>query len=606
MAILLTGPIDNSPVNGVRPTQIVSIKVENQSVVNAATILVQGYSLITNRALYVSEQFTILPGAVATRTYFADLNSFEYVITVTGATPEDILVSFWGKNTVGSLVAAHRLVYSELFGSENFNGATGATGVTGVTGSTGATGTTGATGLTGVTGATGLTGAIGASGNTGTTGVTGVTGPTGSTGPTGATGITGSTGVTGVTGITGFTGATGITGVTGTTGATGDTGVTGPTGATGITGSTGLTGITGATGTTGPTGDTGATGPTGATGITGSTGLTGVTGATGTTGPTGDTGATGPTGATGITGSTGLTGVTGATGTTGPTGDTGPSGGPEGPTGATGATGATGNTGATGATGLAGATGVTGTTGATGATGTVLPDPFNVYVLQGAVGGNGTQASPFGTIQQGVTAVSPTGTVHILGGTYPITANITINKAGITLKGYPSTIILLQAAVIPFTIIGSGVTVDGLTITSDNPYAVEFIQLGGTNHTVINNTIFGPPQAGPSSGWVVNRGLVTQTGNMTGLLVQNNIFYSLRQPAYFNPNTTGEVISNVVYNTRGFVNDRAVMVFSGNSWGSPVNAVDIALLVGTITGPPFDPISALSANNSTATIQDSR
>ncbi|WP_342345643.1 collagen-like triple helix repeat-containing protein [Paenibacillus sp. CFBP 13594] len=567
LAILLTGPIDNSPVNGVRPTQIVSIKVENQSVVNAATILVQGYSLITNRALYVSEQFTILPGAVATRTYFADLNSFEYVITVTGATPEDILVSFWGKNTAGSLVAAHRLVYSELFGSENFNGATGATGATGVTG------VTGSTGATGTTGATGLTGAIGASGNTGTTGATGVTGPTGSTGPTGATGITGSTGDTGVTGITGFTGATGITGVTGTTGATGDTGVTGPTGATGITGSTGLTGITGATGTTGPTGDTGATGPTGATGITGSTGLTG---------------------------------ATGATGTTGPTGDTGPSGGPEGPTGATGATGATGNTGATGATGLAGATGVTGTTGATGATGTVLPDPFNVYVLQGAVGGNGTQASPFGTIQQGVTAVSPTGTVHILGGTYPITANITINKAGITLKGYPSTIILLQAAVIPFTIIGSGVTVDGLTITSDNPYAVEFIQLGGTNHTVINNTIFGPPQAGPSSGWVVNRGLVTQTGNMTGLLVQNNIFYSLRQPAYFNPNTTGEVISNVVYNTRGFVNDRAVMVFSGNSWGSPVNAVDIALLVGTITGPPFDPISALSANNSTATVQDSR
>ncbi|WP_339301196.1 collagen-like triple helix repeat-containing protein [Paenibacillus sp. FSL R5-0623] len=519
MAILLTGPIDNSPVNGVRPTQIVSIKIENQSAVNAATILVQGYSLITSRALYVSEQFTILPGAVATRTYFADLNSFEYVITVTGATPEDILVSFWGKNSAGSLVAAHRLVYSELFGSENFNGATGTTG---------------------------------------------------STGSTGATGFTGATGDTGVTGITGFTGATGISGVTGTTGATGDTGATGPTGATGITGSTGLTGVTGETGTTG------------------------------------DTGATGPTGATGITGSTGLTGVTGATGTTG---DTGPSGGPEGPTGATGATGTTGNTGATGTTGLAGATGatgVTGTTGATGATGAVQPNPFDVYVLQGAVGGNGTQASPFGTIQQGVIAVSPTGTVHILGGTYPITANITINKAGITLKGYPSTIILLQAAVIPFTIIGSGVIVDGLTITSDNPYAVEFIQLGGTNHTVINNTIFGPPQAGPSSGWVVNRGLVTQTGNMTGLLVQNNIFYSLRQPAYFNPNTTGEVISNVVYNTRGFVNDRAVMVFSGNSWGSPVNAVDIALLVGTITGPPFDPISALSANNSTATIQDSR
>lgn len=104
----------------------------------------------------------------------------------------------------------------------------------------------------------------------------------------------------------------------------------------------------------------------------------------------------------------------------------------------------------------------------------------------------------------------------------------------------------------------------------------------------------------------MNRGLVTQIGNMTGLIVRNNIFYSLRQPAYFNPNTTGEIISNVVYNTRGFVNDQAVMVFSGNSWGSPVNAVDIALLAGTITGPPFDPLTDLSANNSSATIQDSR
>ncbi|MFD2877918.1 hypothetical protein ACFTAO_21025 [Paenibacillus rhizoplanae] len=80
----------------------------------------------------------------------------------------------------------------------------------------------------------------------------------------------------------------------------------------------------------------------------------------------------------------------------------------------------------------------------------------------------------------------------------------------------------------------------------------------------------------------------------------------MRQPAYFNQNATGEVINNIVYNTRGFVNDRAVMVYSGNAWGSPVNAVDIALLVGTITGPPFDPLTALSANNSTATIQDSR
>ncbi|EHQ88732.1 collagen triple helix repeat protein, partial [Desulfosporosinus youngiae DSM 17734] len=379
------------------------------------------------------------------------------------------------------------------------------------------------------------------------------------------------------------------------------------TGATGATGSAGATGATGATGSAGETGATGATGSAGATGATGATGSTGEIGATGATGSAGEPGGpTGPTGATGATGPAGeFGGPTGATGTTGPTGATGTTG-ITGPTGATGAIGPTGATGAAGATGATGATGTTGLTGATGATGTFEPNPFAVYVQAGAVGGNGTQASPFGTIQQGVTAVSPTGTVHILGGTYPITGTISVNKAGVTLKGYPNTLIELQAAIIAFVVTGSGVTIDGLTITSDNPYAVEFIQLGGNHHKLINNYIYGPPQAGSSDTWVVNRGFLTQANNMQDLTVQNNIFYFLRQPAYLNPNTTGYIIDNVVYNTRGFVVDRAVVVLSGNSWGSPENAVDIALLVGTITGPPYDPLVDLSANNSDATISDQR
>ncbi|KAB2474884.1 hypothetical protein F8160_04445, partial [Bacillus sp. CH126_4D] len=98
----------------------------------------------------------------------------------------------------------------------------------------------------------------------------------------------------------------------------------------------------------------------------------------------------------------------------------------------------------------------------------------------------------------------------------------------------------------------------------------------------------------------------TQIGNMTNLLARNNIFYSLRQPAYLNPNTNGYIIDNVVYNTRGFVVDQSVFQFSGNSWGSPVNAVDIALLVGTISGPPYDPLTNLSTNNSSAVISDQR
>lgn len=324
------------------------------------------------------------------------------------------------------------------------------------------------------------------------------------------------------------------------------------------------------------------------------------TGATGATGPAGPTGATGPQGATGAPGPTGATGLQGATGATGPAGPTGATGaaGPPGPQGATGATGPAGPSG--------GATGPTGPTGPQGPTGGTEPNPYEVYVQAGAVGGDGTQANPFGTIQEGVAAVLPAGTVYVLPGTYPIASTIALNKAGMTLKGYAGTIVMLQAAAIAFRVTGNGITVDGMTITSDNPYPVEFIQLGGTNHALVNNVIYGPPQAGPSTEWVVNRGFVSQSNNMTNLLVRNNIFHTMRQPSYLNPNTTGYIVDNVVYNTRGYVVDRAIFQFSGNSWGNPENAADIALLAGTPTGPPYDPIDELANNNSAATISDQR
>lgn len=382
-------------------------------------------------------------------------------------------------------------------------------------------------------------------------------------------------------------------------------GATGATGATGETGPTGAKGDTGATGATGPTGPTGATGDVGPTGPTGATvGATGATGATGETGPTGPTGPTGASGTAGATGPTGPTGLTGEAGTTGPTGSTG-STGTTGPTGPTGATGDTGPIGVTGTMGATGATGATGLTGATGATGVFEPNPFNVYVQAGATGGNGTQASPFGTIQEGIAAVLPTGIVNILEGTYPVTTSITVNKADITVKGYANTVIQLLAAVNAFLVTGTGVILDELTITSNLPYAVEFIQFAGFNHQLKNCVLFGPPQAGPSTDWVVNRGFVTQ-GNVTNLIASQNLLYSLRQAAYLNPNSTGTIMNNIVYNTRGWVVDRAFFVFSDNSWGIPQNAVDIALLVGTPTGAPYDPITALSQYNNSATISDQR
>lgn len=296
----------------------------------------------------------------------------------------------------------------------------------------------------------------------------------------------------------------------------------------------------------------------------------------------------------------GAHGPAGAAGATGPTGPARPAG-----AGATGPTGPTGVTGPTGPTGPAGA-GAPGPTGPTGPTGSIQPNPYDLYVrADAAPGGDGSQAAPYQTIAEALAAVEPDGVIHVMRGTYSITQQLALTKPGLTIRGSAGAEILLQAPVVPFLLGGGDETIGSLTMTSDQAYPVEFIQVAGSGNRILNCDIYGPEQPGDSSTWVVNRGFVTQLDS-TELLVRGCIFHSLRQPAYLNSGSTGTIMDNVCCNTRGYVVDGADFLFSGNSWGLPANAVDIALLAGTASGAPYDPLSALEASNSSATISDQR
>lgn len=247
-----------------------------------------------------------------------------------------------------------------------------------------------------------------------------------------------------------------------------------------------------------------------------------------------------------------------------------------------------------------------GATGSTGPTGSLGQNPYDLYVQASvASGGDGTQLNPFQTLEQALNVVQPNGVINVLQGTYPVSQQIPISVNGVTIMGRAGSTILLQAPIVPFLINGDNVTIDGLTMTSNIPYPIEFIQISGNGDQILNCQIYGLNQQGDSSTWVVNRGFVTQE-SATNLLVRDNIFHTLLQSAYLNPNSTGTIMNNVVYNTRGYVVDRAIFVFSGNSWGISENAVDIALLVGTVTGAPYDSLSTLEASNSNATISDQR
>ena len=221
MPTFSTGPIENSVIlaTGLRPTQQVTIKINNQDINSSTSVQILGYYLNGVKLVYVHEVVVIPAGEVLTRSYYADHDSFEFEFEVFSEA-DVVQISLWGKNSAGGLVTAHRLVSAEMLGE-----------VSGVSGPTGATGPAGPAGAPGETGSTGPTGAVGPAGPTGEVGPTGAPGEPGLAGPTGEAGPTGAPGEPGPTGPTGAPGEAGPTGATGEPGPTGATGVTGATGA---------------------------------------------------------------------------------------------------------------------------------------------------------------------------------------------------------------------------------------------------------------------------------------------------------------------------------------------------------------------------------------
>lgn len=121
--------------------------------------------------------------------------------------------------------------------------------------------------------------------------------------------------------------------------------------------------------------------------------------------------------------------------------------------------------------------------------------------------------------------VFPNGTINVLPGVYPVMSQLNLNVDGLTIKGTPGSMIVLESNIIPILCNANYITIDGLTITSNIPYPVEFIQIEGDYNQIVNCEIYGDfvNRGGDSSTWVINRRLVTQN-SVNNLLIRNNIF----------------------------------------------------------------------------------
>lgn len=211
----------------------------------------------------------------------------------------------------------------------------------------------------------------------------------------------------------------------------------------------------------------------------------------------------------------------------------------------------------------------------------------------------------YSTIQSAVDAAAAGDTVQLTGG-LTVAGTTTVNK-DVTVTGTPGATVTQTANAITFLMSGAGSSLSDLTITSDAAYAKEFVQVGAKDVTISGTTIYGPAQALPMSGWVGNRALVTQHA-VSGLTVTDNTFHSLRSGAYLNPNGTGVIEGNTVYNTKGdFLIDNADFTFTDNQAGRADQPSEWGFVIFPSTATDrYTSLEALSSANNYMTAIDQR
>ncbi|MGY1703525.1 right-handed parallel beta-helix repeat-containing protein [Geodermatophilus sp. SYSU D00697] len=209
------------------------------------------------------------------------------------------------------------------------------------------------------------------------------------------------------------------------------------------------------------------------------------------------------------------------------------------------------------------------------------------------------------TIQAAVNAAEA-GDHITVSGHLTVSGTTTINK-DVTVTGLDGATVTQTATAITFLINGAGATLSDLTITSDKPYAREFVQIGANDVTLDGNTIYGPEQTTPMDKWVSNRGFVTQ-GSITGFSATGNTIHSMRSGAYLNPRSGGTISDNTLYDTKGdFLIDNADFTFVGNRPGDLTARSEWTFVVFPTTDPAlYTDLAALSQANHGMTVVDQR
>ncbi|MBC2728516.1 hypothetical protein [Desulfosporosinus sp.] len=111
MFYVTTGILDNTAVGDGRPTFTLNIRITNNGLVNDTVQIIGFYINGDTKVQYVSEIITLVPEGALNRSYYANLDAFEFQFMTIHNSME---ISVWGKSANNNLNPAHRVLPSEL------------------------------------------------------------------------------------------------------------------------------------------------------------------------------------------------------------------------------------------------------------------------------------------------------------------------------------------------------------------------------------------------------------------------------------------------------------------------------------------------------------
>ncbi|MBL7905359.1 MAG: right-handed parallel beta-helix repeat-containing protein [Bacteroidales bacterium] len=198
------------------------------------------------------------------------------------------------------------------------------------------------------------------------------------------------------------------------------------------------------------------------------------------------------------------------------------------------------------------------------------------------------------TIQLAVTGADATNVIEVAEGIYQLTALVDVNKQlTIQGKGRDNTIVELSSSwfnvggAIALKLNATGIIIKDIHFKVVGAGAGDILGLFYSDAQIRNNKFSGEYSVSSDP---VTRATVWSANAMTGIVMDNNIIESLRQPGYIS-NGSG-VISNNTFNlTRGWVIESAgTLAFTTNTWGTNSSHI-------TILNLPNTNIAGLTINN---------